>query len=177
LNEYQIEIAGKTHRITIKRREANHFLVSLDGHDLRVSCEGLPSFGRNLTFRINSVPHQVSLSRPSPDGKINVAIQGQHFEAYLTAAQQGRQQPCPENREELIQHHVGTKIVLAPMSGRIMSLVVRTGQRVHAGQALVILEAMKMENEIISPWDGTIDKIHVAEGAEVRKNEPIISLA
>ena len=68
-------------------------------------------------------------------------------------------------------------VVYAPMSGSIKSIAVQIGQTVLAGEALLILEAMKMENEITAPRDGTVKQIHVSEGAKVRKREALVTLA
>lgn len=67
--------------------------------------------------------------------------------------------------------------VYAPMSGSIKSILVKVGQNVQAGEALLILEAMKMENEITAPRDGTVKQIHVTEGSMISKNEPLFTLA
>lgn len=61
---------------------------------------------------------------------------------------------------------VGEKIT-SPMPGNILSVNVSAGDTVKKGQILMILEAMKMENEIMSPIDGTIVSIHTAKGATV----------
>jgi pyruvate carboxylase subunit B len=66
--------------------------------------------------------------------------------------------------------------VYALMSGSIKSIAVQIGQTVHAGQPLLILEAMKMENEITAPQDGTVKQIHVSEGAKIKKNEALVTL-
>jgi glutaconyl-CoA/methylmalonyl-CoA decarboxylase subunit gamma len=66
------------------------------------------------------------------------------------------------------------KMVTAPMPGIILSILVKEGDAVNAGDALLVLEAMKMENEIHAPLSGTIRKIHVREGAEVRAGSELI---
>jgi len=65
----------------------------------------------------------------------------------------------------------------APMPGLIHSLKVEEGQEVKKGDPLIILEAMKMENVIKSPGDGTVTRIHVKEKASVEKNALLISFA
>lgn len=60
----------------------------------------------------------------------------------------------------------GEKIT-SPMPGNILSVNVSAGDTVKKGQILMILEAMKMENEIMSPIDGTIVSVHTAKGATV----------
>ena len=67
--------------------------------------------------------------------------------------------------------------VAAPLTGTITAINVKEGDTVKKGQVLMILEAMKMENEILSPNDGTISKLHVAKGAQVQSGAALVSLA
>ncbi len=67
----------------------------------------------------------------------------------------------------------GTK-VLAPMPGSILNVPVAVGQAVKAGDTLVILEAMKMENDISAPCDGTVKQILVVKGSTVNTDEVLI---
>lgn len=67
--------------------------------------------------------------------------------------------------------------IKAPMPGSILSVKVNEGDQVKAGQVLLILEAMKMENEIVAPKDGVINKIYIATGQSVSTNDPMIALA
>ncbi len=69
----------------------------------------------------------------------------------------------------------GTQIN-APMPGTILSVSVAKGDTVKKGQVLVILEAMKMENEIMSPCDGVITSVNVAQGAAVDTGALICSI-
>ena len=66
--------------------------------------------------------------------------------------------------------------VNAPMPGNILSVNVSQGQAVKAGDTLVILEAMKMENEIVAPRDGTIAQVVTTKGAVVETGAPLIVL-
>jgi pyruvate carboxylase subunit B len=65
-------------------------------------------------------------------------------------------------------------MVVAPMPGIILNVLVKEGDVVSAGDAILVLEAMKMENEIHAPRAGTVKKIHVTEGAEVRAGSELI---
>ena len=67
--------------------------------------------------------------------------------------------------------------VTAPMPGVVLKVQVQQGQAVKAGQVLVILEAMKMENEIVAPKDGTVAQIVAAKGASVESGAPLVILA
>jgi len=65
----------------------------------------------------------------------------------------------------------------SPMPGTLLSFKVAKGQAVKAGQVLLILEAMKMENEIVAPTSGTIAALCVAEGASVNTGDTLVEIA
>ncbi len=67
--------------------------------------------------------------------------------------------------------------VSAPMPGNILRVEVKQGDVVKAGQLLVILEAMKMENEIVSPKDGTVAQVVTNKGAVVDTGSPLVIIA
>ncbi|KJF25585.1 biotin/lipoyl-containing protein [Clostridium aceticum] len=66
--------------------------------------------------------------------------------------------------------------VESPMPGIVLKVFVKEGQEVKEGEVLLILEAMKLENEIYAPVDGIVTGVHVTEGASVANNELLISL-
>jgi biotin carboxyl carrier protein len=67
----------------------------------------------------------------------------------------------------------GRQQVLAPMPGKIVRVMVKTGDTVRAGQGLVVVEAMKMQNEIRAPKSGTVDRVAVIEGQTVNAGEVV----
>ena len=70
----------------------------------------------------------------------------------------------------------GAVKVTAPMPGKILSVKTSVGSAVKKGDVLMILEAMKMENEIVAPQDGTVASIDIAEGASVEAGAVLASL-
>ena len=66
--------------------------------------------------------------------------------------------------------------VNAPMPGKILGIKANAGQAVKKGQVLLILEAMKMENEIVAPQDGTVASINVTVGEQVEAGAVIATL-
>jgi len=68
----------------------------------------------------------------------------------------------------------GSEAVTAPMPGAILDVRVSEGEAVKKGQVLLILEAMKMENEILSPADAVVVKVAVSKGATVEVNAPLL---
>lgn len=69
----------------------------------------------------------------------------------------------------------GSEMISSPMPGIILKIAVTAGQEIKKGQLLCILEAMKMENEIVSPRDAKIAGVIVAKGASVNAGDPLIS--
>ena len=67
--------------------------------------------------------------------------------------------------------------VKAPMPGTINRVNVKAGDAVKKGDVLIVLEAMKMENDICAPADGTVKAVHVAQGASVATDEALVTLA
>lgn len=67
--------------------------------------------------------------------------------------------------------------VSSPMPGNIIRVDVKEGDKVTAGQVLVILEAMKMENEIVAPKDGTVAQVVTSKGTVVETGSPLVVIA
>ncbi|HCA28622.1 MAG TPA: acetyl-CoA carboxylase biotin carboxyl carrier protein subunit, partial [Ruminococcaceae bacterium] len=68
------------------------------------------------------------------------------------------------------------EIVKSPMPGTIVDVKVQSGQKVKSGDVLLILEAMKMENEIMAPHDAVVGSILVTKGQSVESAAPLVSL-
>ncbi len=66
--------------------------------------------------------------------------------------------------------------VAAPLPGRVLEVRVVEGAAVKAGDVLLVLEAMKMANEILAPQDGTVKAVHVKAGTAVEKGQPMVSI-
>ncbi len=71
----------------------------------------------------------------------------------------------------------GTFVVKSPMPGRVVRLLVAKGDRIKAGQGVLVLEAMKMENEVRSATGGMVLDIPVSAGTAVEANAPLMTLA
>ena len=71
----------------------------------------------------------------------------------------------------------GDKLVRSPMPGRVVKVLIAKGDVVEVGQGLLVLEAMKMENEVRARIAGTVAEVHVAPGATVEGNAKLVTLA
>ena len=84
--------------------------------------------------------------------------------------------PAPAAAPAAAAPSAGAKTVECPMPGTILDIKVNPGDAVSAGQVLLILEAMKMENEIIAPSGGIVDTIQVTKGSSVNAGEILLSI-
>jgi pyruvate carboxylase subunit B len=123
-------------------------------------------------LRIGSQVHRVVVQRREGRGRYTLWIDGHRFEAEaldertrairdLSAAGVGPAGPAP---------------VRAPMPGLIVRINVKVGDVVHAGQGIVVMEAMKMENELRATAAGTVKSVEVRPGAAVEKGALLVAL-
>ncbi|WP_027400182.1 biotin/lipoyl-containing protein [Anaerovorax odorimutans] len=84
--------------------------------------------------------------------------------------------PAPAKKAPAAAPSAGAQTVDCPMPGTVLDIKVNVGDTVTEGQVLLILEAMKMENEIAAPAAGTVDTIQVTKGAAVNAGDVLISL-
>jgi biotin carboxyl carrier protein len=66
--------------------------------------------------------------------------------------------------------------ITAPMPGKVVKVLVREGEEVTAGQGLLVMEAMKMQNELRAPRAGCVERIHATEGVGVETGSPLLRL-
>jgi biotin carboxyl carrier protein len=110
--------------------------------------------------------------------KFKIRIDGKVFEAEVeelggektvrATAAKAAQAPLPQTGSG--------NSVIAPMPGKIIAIKVSKGQQVNAGDTVLILEAMKMEQEIKSSISGTVSEIPVSENDTVKKDQPLVLL-
>jgi biotin carboxyl carrier protein len=88
-----------------------------------------------------------------------------------------RETYCLSNSVFKIKNRPMQVILRAPMPGKILEVMVQAGDTVAAGEPLMILEAMKMENELIAPSGGKISSLLVKTGDKVEKNQNLIVIS
>lgn len=124
---------------------------------------------KNYTITVNGTPYNVTVEEGTSSAA-PVASAPAPAPAAAPAPQAApKAAPAPAA--------AGSVKVDAPMPGNILDVMVSNGTAVKAGQVLVILEAMKMENEIVAPQDGTVASINVNKGDTVEAGQTIITLA
>ena len=84
---------------------------------------------------------------------------------------------APQTSAPAVSQPSGSVSVEAPMPGNILDVKTSVGANVSAGQTLLILEAMKMENDIVAPQDGVIASVNVSKGDTVEAGQLLITLS
>jgi glutaconyl-CoA/methylmalonyl-CoA decarboxylase subunit gamma len=79
----------------------------------------------------------------------------------------------PEQKED---ETIGKMDVIAPLPGIIVDILVKRGEKIKENEAVIILEAMKMENALLSPIYGIVEQIHVKKGQTVNGDYPLITI-
>ncbi|WP_297129217.1 biotin/lipoyl-containing protein [uncultured Eubacterium sp.] len=124
---------------------------------------------KNYTITVNGIPYNVTVEEGGASASAPVAS--------VSAPAAAPAAPAPQAAPKAAPAAAGSVKVDAPMPGNILDVKVSNGASVKAGQVLVILEAMKMENEIVAPQDGTVASINVNKGDTVEAGQTIITLA
>ncbi len=123
-------------------------------------------------LKIDNKVYEVSAQKS--EGEIlNLFVDGKLFETISRTALQEKASNLLEKAEALYAHKV---IVKAPMPGMILKVKKKSGEQVEKGDSVIILEAMKMENEIKAPSSGIITELKVTEGNAVEKNSFLFSI-
>ena len=162
MNKYIVKVNGKEHRVEFEnKKDLNEVKeVILDGKKVNVdvNLDTLCSIVvDNNTHKINSIFEY--------DGEpVKFLIGQDHHDVEVEEILPVKKSTSKSSFKK------GGKIV-APMPGKVISLLVNEGDTVRAGQDILILEAMKMENRIKSPVDGTVKLLKTAEGNSCNARE------
>ncbi len=141
---------------------------------------------KEYKFKIGGKQYDVTVS-PKEGNLYDVTVNGATYEVEAENAPaaaapvqatpvQQTAAPAPAAAPKAAPAGTGEK-VNSPLPGVIIEVSVKEGQAVKAGQKVAVLEAMKMENEIAAPKDGTITAIHVNKGDSVLEGAPVVTIA
>jgi biotin carboxyl carrier protein len=126
--------------------------------------------GDILTVYVNEKPFAVQLPQALPDeGPVKLLVDAKEYEVEVT----GRAAARPKAKQQK-KAAAATGAVLSQMTGRVIRVDVKVGDEVSAGDILLVVEAMKMENEISAPTAGTVKEVTVAAGARVSEGDPLV---
>ena len=129
---------------------------------------------RNLKVTVNGVEYDVQVEEVSSNNNETSINQNQVSIDNAEPTKQAESETTLQKNNNEQQFSSDSEKISAPMPGTIINVLVTEGQKVSEGDVLLILEAMKMENEIASPIDGVIEKINVTKGQSVETGENLI---
>jgi len=140
--------------------------VHVDGRRVAVDVAAI---GTQLSVRVEGRMVDLTTEGSLPD--LRVVASGQHYSARVESERQRAADATKKGTREK-----SDKVVVSRMPGRIVKIFVQKGEVVEAGQPLLVMEAMKMENEICARSAGTVAEIHAVEGAAVESNARLVTL-
>jgi biotin carboxyl carrier protein len=175
---FDVAINGRSWRIAIDAAVGGRFLVTLKGRKRVVDAvwidrETISLIAADIDAGGQGVrsAREVGVRSLGP-GEMEVSLGGRLFRAAVaaggSAARRSGGGQSPSRGTE------GRQSIVAPMPGRVVRVLVKPGDRISVGQGVVIVEAMKMENELRSPKDGVVREVKTIEGTAVEAGAVLV---
>jgi biotin carboxyl carrier protein len=136
------------------------YKFKINGKEYNVSIGAAE--GKNLTVNVNGADYQVELENAPAAAPVAAPVAAPKADAPAAAA------PKPAGAGVTVK---------SPLPGIIISVDVKEGQAVKRGQKVAVIEAMKMENDILAEADGTITAVHTRKGDSVLEGADIVTIA
>jgi biotin carboxyl carrier protein len=167
--DVQIEVNGRTRAVSVELQEGTYRVV-IDGVERRIDAAAVDPSTFSLICLSDGrrTSHEIGLSETGMPDEIAVHMPaGVASARVITGANRF-------GRGAAMAQAAGVQQVLAPMPGKVVKVLVTVGDEVKARQGLVVVEAMKMENELRSPKDGRVTQVLVSEGVSVEAGRPLV---
>lgn len=148
------------------------YTVELDGVKYQIDAKTMPS--QIISAIIGNKSFDIDLDDSNQDldpldGRLSVRVRGRVVQLEMLEHRR-------KKMKDAAFAHAGLASIKAPMPGKILRYLVKEGDQVTSGQGLVIIEAMKMENELQSPKDGLVISISSQEGLAVEANALLLTI-
>jgi biotin carboxyl carrier protein len=157
------ELAGKDHQISIQRRESAVF-AQVDGRRYQLEVRKLGGSEYLLIDGNTVYDCRVESSHNHPNA-LEVSLRGASYAVRLTDPKRLR------SAQSGAEHDKGTARIVAPMPGKVVRVLVEAGSEVEAGAGILVVEAMKMQNEMKAPKAGKVVSIHAQAGSTVNAGD------
>jgi biotin carboxyl carrier protein len=159
---YEVAIAGKTRKVELTR-SGSGWQCKLDGRELLLDV--VATQDGVLSLLLSGKSYEVK--QESAAGETNIVVGSLRFSASVRDPRSLRSRRAAASGGE------GPRKISAPMPGKVVRILAPVGAAVEAGQGMVVIEAMKMQNELKSPKKGTVKKLNVSEGAAVEAGQTL----
>jgi biotin carboxyl carrier protein len=160
---YDVVVDDKIHQVELKRGEKS-WLCKVDGQDIEVDAE--LTTRDVLSVLVGNKAYEIKRER-SLQGELHMVIGSARYSVEVQDPRSLR------TRRALAGVEAGPQKVKAPMPGKIVRVLVAEKDQVKAGQGIIVMEAMKMQNEMKSPKDGIVQKLLAAEGSAVNAGDTL----
>jgi len=168
---------GRQYQISCQRDEHNAdlFHMSLDGRSYRIDARRMPS--QIVSLLIDNRSYDVDLERiarksDTLDGRIHVRVRGRVLRFEILDERRMKMKEAQGFRFDV----GGVVSIDSPMPGKVIKLLAKEGEEVKEGQGIVVVEAMKMENELRAPKAGKVRDIKVREGEAVEAGAKLATI-
>ncbi|HMF89878.1 MAG TPA: biotin/lipoyl-containing protein [Candidatus Angelobacter sp.] len=159
---YEVIIQGKTRRVELLRTGSG-WQCKLDGKDFLADV-AFPRPGL-LSILVDGKSYEVK--QQAVAGENSIVIGQERFSVAV------RDPRSLASRRRAGYDEQGVKKITAPMPGKVVRILAPAGTAVESGQAVLVIEAMKMQNELKSPKKGRVKKLNVSEGAAVEAGQSL----
>jgi biotin carboxyl carrier protein len=163
---YEVTHEGETSLVEVREIAPDVFDVSIGG-GAAVRVDARKTAGTVYSVLVGERQYEGSVDERD-DGSLDVHLGTSAFD--LLVVDERRKLLAVETGTEL----VGKQTLRAEMPGKVVKVTVAVGDRVSEGQSLLVVEAMKMENEIASPIDGVVTEVGVREGEAVETDAVLV---
>lgn len=162
--KYEVLIDGNSHQVEMERAEKG-YQCTVDGEPFELD---VAMTARDVLSIIHNGRQFEAKREYSLMGETHVIIGSERFAAEV------RDPRSLRSRLAVAGAEAGPAKIIAPMPGKIVRVIAAEGDEVEAGQGLVVVEAMKMQNEIKAPKSGKVTKVAVKEGANVNAGDVLV---
>ncbi len=156
--------SGKETRTVELIRDGQRWRAIVDGQP--VEADAVEIAPHTYSILLGGKSHELRVS-PVPDGSLKIFSAQTEFVAQVVDPREWRGRHGAAEVE-------GRQQIVAPMPGKIVRILVKAGDAVELGQGLIVVEAMKMQNEIRSPKSGAVEKIVAKEGDAVNAGDILL---
>jgi acetyl-CoA carboxylase biotin carboxylase subunit len=167
----ELEMEGNIYRCLISNLKANELTVKFETENIHIRFEKLES-ARKIEIQLDGEPFTVFVSQPEP-GKVVVSYNTHTFDVTCKDILPAQ----AEFNSVFAAVGEGGSNITSPMPGKVIKVAVEQGDIVSKGDLLLVVEAMKMENNILSPANAVVDRITVSAGDLVDTNMTLIHLS
>ena len=157
----RLAVGGRALTVEV-RRENGTYVATVDG---RRHVVDVSQVGASWSLLVGTRSYDVSFAE-EPDGVVAVLVDGRRVPVVVESPRRSWYSGRPGGAHGGVAP-TGPHHVISPMPGKVVKMLVKPGDPVEPRQGLVVVEAMKMENELRSQWGGTVLEVCVTEGASV----------